>query len=236
VVINHAPTFTKGADPQNISDESKLVSLANWATGISPGNGDSLLQTVHFIVTSDNINLFTVQPAVDSSGKLTFTTKANVVGLAHVSVVAKDDGGTASGGSDQSDAQTFTIEVNKTHVWHNAAIPADVTGDGTVAADDVIAVINYINSAKPGLVVEDGRGGGPYIDTTGDGHIAADDVVVVINYINAHPAKHAEGEASISSDSAAVNQQPLLPEGLSADLLNLLAGDVATQGKQRPKA
>jgi hypothetical protein len=33
-VINHAPTFTNGPDPQNITDESKLVSLTNWATGI----------------------------------------------------------------------------------------------------------------------------------------------------------------------------------------------------------
>jgi CSLREA domain-containing protein len=233
LVINHAPTFTKGSDPQNITDESNLVSLTNWATDISPGNADSILQTVHFIVTSDNTNLFTIQPAVDSNGKLTFTTKPNVIGVAHVSVFAKDDGGTATGGSDQSDPQTFTIQVTKARVWHNAATSADVTGDNTVAGDDVLTIINYINAAKPETVPQDGSSDGPYVDVTGDGHIAADDVVSVINYINAHPLKQGEAIASISVANASAPQPSIRPENLSADLLSLIASDVVSQSKKR---
>jgi CSLREA domain-containing protein len=231
-VINHAPTFIKGPDPQNITDESRLVSLSNWATGISPGNGDSLLQTVHFEVISDNTNLFTVQPAVDSSGKLTFTIKPNQIGVAHVSIVAKDDGGTASGGIDHTDPQAFTIEVTKARVWHNADVNCDVNGDTHVVADDVIAVINYINAGKPELVPNDGRADGPYYDVTGDGHLAADDVVTIINYINAHPSQ-AEGEFMPSAGLQTATLPPSNETLSSVDLLNLLAIDIANQPKRR---
>ncbi len=232
-VINHVPTFTKGPDPQNITDESKLVSLVNWATGISPGNDDSVLQTVHFIVSSDNASLFAVQPAVDLSGKLTFTTKPNQIGVAHVSVVAKDDGGTASGGSDQSDPQVFIIEIKKARVWHNADVNADVNADKSVAADDVVAIINYINAAKPELVPADGRATGPFYDVTGDGHIAADDVLAVINYVNAHPAVKTTSLASSAVLIDTEDSRPFSQQGLSAELLDLLATELAGQPKRK---
>src|SRR5207248_7024763 len=41
---------------------------------------------------------------------------AHVNGVAHVTVTAKDNGGTANGGSDTSASQTFTITVNKNNV------------------------------------------------------------------------------------------------------------------------
>ena len=233
LVVNHAPSFVKGADPQNITDESNAVSVEDWATQISRGPGDSNLQTVEFIVTPDNSSLFEVQPAIDPEGTLTFTPAANSVGTAIVSVVIKDDGGTANSGSDQSDPQEFMIRITKKRVWHNVQLPQDVTGEGVVAADDVVGVINYINAGKPSSVPTDGRGGGPYCDSTGDGTIAADDVVKIINYINARPSALT---ASIGN-SAALNPSSISRSAshttLSAGLLDLLAINLAGQPKRK---
>ena len=51
-------------------------------------------------------------PAVSPTGTLTYTTAPNANGSATVSVVLKDNGGTANGGVDTSAPQTFTITVN----------------------------------------------------------------------------------------------------------------------------
>jgi subtilisin family serine protease len=227
--LNHAPSFTKGSDLQNITDESKAVTIVNWATGISVGDGDSPLQSVHFIVTTDRSDLFAVQPAVNNNGTLTFTTIANKTGVAHVTIVAKDDGGTANGGIDQSDPQTTTIPITKKNVWHNARLPADVSDDNSVSADDVLTIINYINSGQTTVVPNDGRGGGPYNDVDGDHQITANDVLTVINYINAHPSK--QGESQAAPDT--VDLTPYVADDVPADLLDLLAADVAVRSKRR---
>ncbi len=66
--VNHAPSFVKGGDPQNITDESATVSLPGWATQISKGVGDPFTQIVKFIVVSNtNPGLFTGPPAIDSA-------------------------------------------------------------------------------------------------------------------------------------------------------------------------
>jgi hypothetical protein len=67
---------------------------------------------VDFIVSNDNTDLFSVQPAVSPTGTLTYTLAPNTTGTATVSVQIHDDGGTANGGDDTSAVQTFTIDVN----------------------------------------------------------------------------------------------------------------------------
>src|SRR5207244_2069245 len=55
--------------------------------------------------------LFSAQPAISSTGTLTYTPAADANGSATVSVQIHDNGGTANGGVDTSAAQTFTITV-----------------------------------------------------------------------------------------------------------------------------
>ena len=62
-------------------------------------------------MTTDNDALFGTLPAIDSNGTLTYTPAADANGSATVTVKLKDDGGTANGGVDTSDPQTFTIAV-----------------------------------------------------------------------------------------------------------------------------
>jgi len=184
------------------------------------------------IVSNSNSGLFAAQPICDPSGKLTFTPQEGVEGSAQIAVAVMDDGGTDHGGIDTSDPQIFTIQVDWAEPWHNRTLPADVSADGNVVAEDVIDVINYINAKGSGpldvahaaVATVIGGNMGYYYDVTGDNYVAADDVVAIINYINAHHTNHPtppEGEAGSSSGNG------------TGDLLLILAADVAEQGWRR---
>jgi hypothetical protein len=203
--VNDPPSFVFGPN-QSVLDTSGPRGLDGWATVIWPGPPNEAGQQVHFLVTNDNPTLFAAQPVVDGMGKLTFEPAVGASGVANVSVVAVDDGGTGNGGMDTSGPQTFTIGVALEQPLHNRALAADVTGDGHVVAADVLNVINVINAFGSGPVAP-AKPGDPhpalYYDVTGDNHIAADDVVAIINYINAHPIVNPEATELAFGSSAA---------------------------------
>jgi hypothetical protein len=89
--VNDVPSFTKGAN-QSVNEDAAAQTVAGWATAISPGPGNESGQTVSFTATNDNNSLFAVQPAVSSTGTLTYTPAANANGSATVSVTIKDNG------------------------------------------------------------------------------------------------------------------------------------------------
>src|SRR6185295_16833825 len=97
----------KGAN-QTVAEDAGPQSVANWATAISSGVGESG-QTLDFIVSNDNNALFSTQPAVSPAGALSYTSTPNANGS--VTVRVHDNGGTANGGVDTSAPQTFTITV-----------------------------------------------------------------------------------------------------------------------------
>ena len=107
---NTAPSFTAGAN-QSALEDAGAHWIVGWATAISPGPATELTQTVAFTVSADNTSLFIVQPAIEPSGKLTFTSAANAKGSATITVTAVDDGGTANGGNNTSAPATFTITI-----------------------------------------------------------------------------------------------------------------------------
>lgn len=110
--VNDAPSFLVGAN-QSVNEDAATQNIANWARNISPGPGETS-QTVSFGVETNNPDLFAVggQPAIDPTGRLTYTPAANAFGTAIVTVSLVDNGGTANGGIDTSASQTFTITVN----------------------------------------------------------------------------------------------------------------------------
>ena len=114
--VNDAPSFQLPASPnQTVLLNAGAQSVSPFATNISAGPADEASQTVSFLVSNNNNSLFTAtgQPAIDASGKLTYTLAQDAIGTATVSVQAKDNGGTANGGVDTSTpAKTFTIDVN----------------------------------------------------------------------------------------------------------------------------
>ncbi|WP_134740904.1 IPT/TIG domain-containing protein [Nocardioides sp. 503] len=111
--VNDAPGFVKGADQEGVANQAaggqpKAYTLEGWASDISAGPGEGA-QALTFEVSTGEESLFQVQPAVSSGGALTFTPATDQVGTAEVTVRLKDDGGTADGGDDTSDEQTFSI-------------------------------------------------------------------------------------------------------------------------------
>src|ERR687897_905422 len=110
--VNDAPGFAKGPD-QTKDEDAGAQSIPDWATAISAGPNESG-QRVDFQLTNDNNGLFAAggQPSVAPDGTLTYTPAADKNGSATVTIKAKDSGGTANGGQDESAEQTFTITVD----------------------------------------------------------------------------------------------------------------------------
>ena len=124
------------------------------------------------------------------------------VGQFRVRVTATDSGSPALAAWAE-----FTITVTAySFAWQNADLPVDVDGDGSVAALDVLYIINWINSNEAGPVP--GPAPDPtappvlFLDVSGDNIVSAGDVLEVINYINNRPAAGnplAEGEATTTA-------------------------------------
>ncbi len=151
--VNDEPSFTKGAD-QEVLEDAGAQTINSWATNLSKGPANESGQTLGFIVSSDNNALFTAQPAIDATGKLTYTAAGNANGTATVSVVLKDNGGTANGGDDSSPAQTFTITITNINDE-----PSFTKGADQEVAEDAGAqtVSGWATNLSRGPANEDGQ-------------------------------------------------------------------------------
>jgi alpha-tubulin suppressor-like RCC1 family protein len=107
---NHAPSFVKGPDI-TVPEDAGIQVVTNWATQINPGAPSETNQILTFVVTNDNSHIFSTQPGITPSGNLFFAGAPNSNGVAHVTVVLHDNGGTANGGQDTSAPQTFVITI-----------------------------------------------------------------------------------------------------------------------------
>jgi len=108
--VNDPPSFTLAGSNVNATAPLQSVSVPNWATNISAGPPDEAGQALTFTVTNDNNAAFAQQPAIDAAGTLTFQTLTQATTVT-VTVVLKDNGGTANGGDDTSASQQFTITI-----------------------------------------------------------------------------------------------------------------------------
>jgi hypothetical protein len=230
--VNTAPSFVIGPD-ESSTDESPAQSIPGWATGISAGLPNESGQKLTFYLTADQSQLFKVQPRVDPlTGTLTFTPKPNARGTAVISVVLKDDGGTANGGTDISPRQKFKINITKPHLWHNVANPYQII-PGDITPKGLLVLISYLNaygaSEVPplgtfinGQPVDSGKPFG-YLDVNGDNIVAPNDLLPIISFLNQFGA--GEGESPQAT--------PTSTTSASDALFNLLAGDTASQQKRR---
>jgi len=109
--VNDIPSFTKGPD-QSVLEDAGAQTITNWATNVSTGPPNESGQTLSFqILNNTNVNLFSAGPAISSTGALTYTPAPNVSGTATITIVGKDNGGTANGGVDTTPSQSFVITV-----------------------------------------------------------------------------------------------------------------------------
>lgn len=144
--VNDVPSFTKGAN-QSVLEDAAPQTVANWAPALSAGPANESVQALTFNVSNNNNSLFSVQPAVSSSGTLTYTAAANASGSATVTISLSDDGGTAHSGVDTSAAQTFTISVTAV----NDAPTLTAISNLTIAEDASLQAVNLsgISSGAP---------------------------------------------------------------------------------------
>ncbi len=110
--VNDAPTFALAESPI-VAEDAGRQEIAGFATANAGGRADESGQTFAYtVVTTSHQALFSDGPSIDPHGTLTFTPQGDASGVASVTVLVTDSGGTAGGGQNQSKAQTFTITVN----------------------------------------------------------------------------------------------------------------------------
>lgn len=148
--VNDPPALTKGPD-QVVAEDAGPQTAPAWATAISPGPADESGQTVTFTVTTTNAALFSALPAVGPTGTLTYTTAPNANGSATVTVVVRDNGGTANGGVDTSAPQSFLITVSPVNDVPVANDGTATTGEGTAVAIDLGALASDVETADANL-------------------------------------------------------------------------------------
>ncbi len=125
--VNNEPSFVKGVD-QFVVENAGPQTVNSWATSLDKGAVNESDQSLSFAVTNDNNALFSTQPAIDAAGSLTYETTMDMNGVATVSVILSDNGGTANGGDDTFTTQSFTITVVAKPTITSIA---DDTGDST---------------------------------------------------------------------------------------------------------
>jgi hypothetical protein len=122
--VNDEPSFTKGAD-QTVLEDGGAQNVSGWGSAINAGPTNEAGQSLTFLVSNDNMSLFSAQPAIASSGTLTYTTAPDANGSATVTVMLQDSGGTDNFGVDRSAVQTFIISVTPVNDAPTLAAIAD---------------------------------------------------------------------------------------------------------------
>ncbi len=132
--VNDAPSFTFASNTIVVLEDAGAVTLANQiaitATGPVPEPAQAI---TNYVVTTTNTAFFTVQPALDVAGTLTFTLAPDVNGTAFLQVQAQDDGGTANGGTNGSALVLLTLSVTPV----NDAPTIAFTTNNQVVLEDV---------------------------------------------------------------------------------------------------
>jgi len=180
--VNDAPSFTKGPN-QTVNEDAGAQTVNNWATAISSGPANESGQTLEFQVTGNtNTALFSAGPAISPTGTLTYTSAPDANGTATITIVLKDNGGTANGGMDTSAPQSFTITVNAindapvNHVPGAQNIPLNASFVFSTATGNAISIsdvdagsdaLQVTLKATDGTLTLNGTAGLSF--TTGDG-------------------------------------------------------------------
>ena len=106
--VNDAPSFSKVRTRTCPRTMGRRLTRGLRRSARAPTSPPSLCRSRSPTTT---IQSFRTQPAVSSSGVLSFRPATSEVGSATVTVVLHDNGGTGNGGDDSSGPQTFTIDV-----------------------------------------------------------------------------------------------------------------------------
>lgn len=169
VPVNDAPAFKKGSN-QLVNANSGLQTITGWASEIDAGPANESAQVVDFITTNNNNALFSIQPTITPNGSLIFMPSGNFAGKAIVSASIHDNGGKENGGVDQSQVQTFIIEVKPVGVTDDITTLANTPVITDVKANDGATAINstvMVTNGSHGLTSVDALGKITYTPNSG---------------------------------------------------------------------
>ena len=107
--VNDPPAFSQGED-KIVREDSGVHSDTKWATNMRPGPGNET-QDMFFIVNVDKPALFEQLPEVTPDGDLHFKPASDANGVAVVTIILKDNGGTERDGIDTSEPQILSIRI-----------------------------------------------------------------------------------------------------------------------------
>lgn len=135
------PSFSLGSAPVQTLNSSGQQTVNGEAYAISSGTGNSG-DALSFVVSNNtNPELFSVQPAISSTGTLTYTPAANKIGTASVTVYLYD-------GADRFSSQTKTFSIGVYAAPSFSVIPAAQTVENA-GAQSVSGEVSSINSGTP---------------------------------------------------------------------------------------
>ncbi len=163
--VNDAPTLALATNYVEVPEDSGTVVTTNFALMTAgPANEAGQSITNVAVLNVSNAALFAVGPVISPGGTLTFTPAANGNGVALATVQARDNGGTANGGTNGSGAQTFAITVMAVNdppvAWDQSVTNAEdtavvmVLGGGDV--DGPVTNFSVVASPAHGQLVPQG--------------------------------------------------------------------------------
>ncbi len=200
--VNDQPVFT---DTGNITvNEDSGGYSGQWVNTASIDVGPTNETQTHTFSITDtavtsvagNTNLFSAAPAIDAStGEITFTPALNANGTATVTVVLRDDDGTANGGVDTSISHTFTITVTPVN-----DVPAFEAGSDLTVGENTGAktITGWATEVSKGPSDESGQTLTFVITTDNDGVFAVTPAVSADGTLTFTPAAAASGTATVS--------------------------------------
>lgn len=193
-VVNQPPTFEPGPDVE-ANEDDLTQTHPGWAKSIRAGSADEAAQSVRFEVTNKDSTLFSVPPAIDAEGTLSFTPARGAFGSVVVTVVAVDDGGTETGGFDESEPVDFLITihpVNDAPVFEIHAAPVVGQDSGPVT------LANWAYRIGPGSQFEVGQNFTFAVTNNASRLFAVPPTISPDGTLNFAPASGASGEASVT--------------------------------------
>ena len=148
--INDPPYFTIGPNI-NIDEHNGPFSMTNWATNISAGAPDEdASQQITFILNTKSITTYLqydADPAVDTSGTLTFTATPHYNGTAVYEIYLQDDGPSTPPHDNTSPVQGFSITVDFINDAPSFTIGPDIVVD---EGDQTYSLPGWATNISPG--------------------------------------------------------------------------------------
>ncbi|MCP4707192.1 MAG: hypothetical protein GY869_01090, partial [Planctomycetes bacterium] len=115
--VNDAPSFIAGATPVVLNATGSQHTFPSWATPISMGPANESSQNYWFFVMTEQPEIFSVTPSINTAGDLQFTPAVGAHGVIDATVVMIDDGGTSNGGINTALPQYYTTKIYIPFMW-----------------------------------------------------------------------------------------------------------------------